>query len=75
MRKAPLTCPVCHKQLDLIADNYECVQVKEGCCRVMDVRSLRSDTEGTICFVHPNHVEDLVMMVRTGTYLRTQDCG
>ena len=53
MKKAPLTCPVCHKKLDLIADEYECVQVRERSCRILDVRSLGGDTEGTICFVHP----------------------
>ncbi len=75
MKKAPLTCPVCHKKLDLIADEYECVQVRERSCRILDVRSLGGDTEGTICFVHPNHFEDLAMMVRRGAYPPSQHCG
>ncbi len=75
MKKAPLSCPVCHRQLDLIADKYECVQVKEGSCRVLDLRALRGETEGAVCFVHPNHVEDLVLMVRTGAYPRSDYCG
>ncbi|GEM_PF-4079983 len=45
MKKAPLIWPVRHKQLDLLAAEYECVQVKQGSCRVLGVRSVRGDTE------------------------------
>lgn len=72
MKKARLICPVCHKELDLSADEYECVQVSERSCRVVDVKSLRGDTSGIVCFVHPHHFEDLVRMVRSGAYPQEQ---
>jgi hypothetical protein len=70
MKKIRLTCPVCNQPLDLGADEYECVQVSEGSCRVVDVKSLRRDTGGIVCFVHQHHFEDFVKMVRSGAYPR-----
>jgi len=70
VKKAPLICPVCNRPLDLIVDQYECVQVRERSCHVVDIRSLRAETEGTVCFVHPNHFDDLAWMVMMGTYPR-----
>ena len=70
MKKARLTCPICHQELDLGADEYECVQVSERSCRAVDVKSLRRDTGGIVCFVHSHHFEALVKMVRAGAYPR-----
>ncbi len=70
MKKVRLTCPVCHQELDLGADEYECVQVSARCCRVVDVKSLRGDTGGIVCFVHQDHFGELVKMVRAGAYPR-----
>ena len=76
MKKAPLICPVCHKKLDLIADEYECVQVRERSCRILDMRSLCGDTEGTICFVHPDHYEDLAYNGQGAELIRVpNNCG
>jgi len=72
MKKARLTCPVCHNELDLNADEYECVQVSARSWRVVDVKSLRGDTRGIVCFVHPHHFEALVKMVRSGAYPQEQ---
>ena len=68
MKKTRLTCPVCNQPLDLATDEYECVQVTGGSCRLRDVKSIRGATEGVVCFVHPDHFEGLVQMVRAGVY-------
>jgi hypothetical protein len=68
MKKIPLICPVCHKQLDLLAGEYQCVQVKQGSCHVLDVRSLRGDTEETVYFLHPEHFDEFSLMVRSRVY-------
>jgi hypothetical protein len=68
MKKTRLTCPVCNQQLDLARDEFKCVQVTMGSCRLRDVKSIRGATEGVVCFVHPDHLEGLVQMVRAGAY-------
>ena len=67
MKKSPLSCPVCRNELDLRTDEYECVQVTERSCRVLDVRSVRADTQGIVYFVHPDHFERLAEMVGAGS--------
>lgn len=66
MKKTRLSCPVCHKALDLNADDYECVQVTELSCREVDIKSISAKTEGMVYFVHRNHFDDLAQMVRVG---------
>ena len=75
MKKEPLTCPVCHKKIDLSVDEYECVQITGRSCHPVDIRSVSADTHGVICFVHPDHHEVLVYMVRAGVYPAPQEAA
>jgi|HubBroStandDraft_6_1064221.scaffolds.fasta_scaffold2240253_1 hypothetical protein len=75
MKKTRLSCPVCHKVLDLNADDYECVQVTGLSCQEVDVKSISGKSEGIVYFVHRNHFNDLVQMVRVGAYPDREHSG
>jgi hypothetical protein len=68
MRKSPVNCPVCHRNVIFESGGTVCFEVEGRICRVVQLKDVPADTKAIISCVHETCVEQFTRMVAAGQY-------